>query len=106
MHQFVYRIQPTRLAILTEGPTPEETTIIGEHFNYLAKLAEEGVVLMAGRTLNADETTFRITILVAPSEAEARVIMNEDPAIKCGMMKCELFPFRVAVWSAKGPGGN
>jgi uncharacterized protein len=103
MPQFLYRIQPVRVAILVEGPTALEASIIGEHFNYLAKLVEDGVVLMAGRTLNTDERTFGIVVFVATSESEARELMKGDPAVKRGVMKAELFPFNVALWSSKGP---
>jgi hypothetical protein len=33
MPQFIYRIQPTRLGMLTGGATEHEKKIIGEHFN-------------------------------------------------------------------------
>jgi uncharacterized protein YciI len=99
MPQFFYRIQPTRLAMLTEGATEAEACIIGEHFNYLGKLVAEGVVLMAGRTLTKDEKTFGIVIFAAASEAEAGALMQNDPALKLGVMTAELFPYRVALWS-------
>lgn len=106
MPQFLYRLQLVRTAVLVEGPTESEAAIIGAHFEYLAKGVEEGTVQLAGRTLTRDERTFGITLFVAPSESAARDFMNNDPVVKNGVMKAELFPFRVALWSAKGPGGN
>lgn len=103
MQQFLYRIQPTRLEMLTEGPTDREAAIIGDHFKYLQQLVTEGVVLMAGRTLNADERTFGIVVLRAASEAQASEIVSGDPAVKHGVMLAELFPYRVALWSNKSP---
>jgi uncharacterized protein len=106
MKQFLYRLQLVRVAMLVEGPTAEEAAIVGEHFNYLAKLTEDGVVLLAGRTLTTDERTFGIVVFIAPSESEARELMNGDPTVKKGVMKAELFPFSVALWSSKGPGAS
>jgi uncharacterized protein YciI len=106
MRHFLYRIQSAQVAMLVEGPTELEATIIGEHVNYLAKLVDDGVVLMAGRTLNTDERTFGIVVIVVPSESEARELMNGDPAVKHGVMKAELFPSNVALWSSKGPDGS
>lgn len=106
LQQFIYRIQPVRIAILTEGPTEQEAAVVSEHFKYLAKLVEVGVVLVAGRTLTKDERTFGIVIFVAPSESEARKLMNDDPAVKQGVMVAELFPFGVLLWSSKGPGAG
>jgi len=103
MPQFLYRIQPTRLGMLTDGPTEREAQIVSEHFAYLTKLTEEGTVLMAGRTLNSDERTFGIAVLVASTAPEAEAVMNNDPAVKHGVMRAELFPYRVALWSKKGP---
>ena len=87
--------------MLRSGPTPEEARIVGEHLNYLKKLAGEGVVVLAGRTQNADETTFGVVILNAADEAAARAIMENDPAVKGAVMSATLFPFRVAVQSTK-----
>jgi uncharacterized protein len=106
MPQFLYRIQPTRPGMLTEGPTDREASIINEHFEYLRKLVAEGVVFMAGRTLNADERTFGIVVFAAASESAAVAVMQNDPAVKLGVMKAELFPYRVALWSPKGPGAD
>ena len=95
--QYLYKIQPTRLEMLTQGPTPEEATIVAQHFAYLKDLTEQGVVVLAGRTLNNDASTFGIVILNAESEAFARNIMNNDPAVKNGVMRAELYPYRIAV---------
>ena len=73
--------------------------IIGEHFEYLQKLVADGVVFMAGRTMTADEKTFGIVVFAAATESEAAALMQNDPAVKLGVMKAELFPYRVALWS-------
>lgn len=103
MPQFLYRLAPTRPAMLADGPTEREATIVDEHFRHLQRLLGEGVVLMAGRTSSAGERTFGIVVLVASSDAEAAALMQGDPAVKNGVMTAELFPFRVALWSATGP---
>ena len=50
--QYLYRIQPTRPALLSEGATQEEEALVSEHFVYLRELTGKGIVLLAGRTLN------------------------------------------------------
>ena len=95
--QFLYRIQPTRPAMLTEGPTPEEDAIVGQHFAYLQGLMAQGTLMLAGRTLNTDPSSFGIVIFFAGSEAEARAIMENDPAVRQGVMRAELFPYRIAL---------
>jgi uncharacterized protein YciI len=89
--------------MITDGPTDREAAIVGEHFKYLQQLLAEGTLLMAGRTLNADDRTFGIVVFAAGSEAEASAIVGGDPAVKHGVMHAELFPYRVALWSDKAP---
>jgi uncharacterized protein YciI len=67
------------------------------HFRYLKDLTDRDVVILAGRTLNTDVSSFGIVILKAGSEEEARERMNDDPAVKQGVMRAELYPYRVAL---------
>lgn len=103
MQQYLYRIQPTRPGMLAAGPTEQESRIVDEHFAYLQRLTAEGIVLMAGRTLSDDESTFGIVIFVAESEAAAAEIVRNDPAVRHGVMRAELFPYRIALWSRTVP---
>jgi uncharacterized protein YciI len=93
---FLYKIQPVRPEMLT-GETPEEEHTISEHFTYLKGLTEAGVVLLAGRTLNTDYSSFGIVVFTAGSEEEARQVMLNDPAVKQRVMRAELYPYRIAL---------
>ena len=95
--QWLYRIQPTRPEMLSDGPTPEESEIVSQHFAYLKDLTERGIVVLAGRTLNTDASSFGIVILNAPSEEAARQLVENDPAVRGGVMRAELFPYRIAL---------
>jgi uncharacterized protein YciI len=90
---FIYKIQPVRLEMLTEGFTTEEDQIISEHFDYLKALTDKGMVFLAGRTLNTDPSSFGIVIFNVDSEQEARKLMLKDPAVKKQVMRSELYPF-------------
>ena len=97
--QFLYRIVPTRADMLVTGPTEHEMQVMGAHFVHLQKLAADGVVLMAGRTTDTGPATWGIVVFKAASPDEAEAVMRSDPAIAQGLMHCELFPYRVAVWA-------
>lgn len=97
MPQFLYRIHPTRPAMLSEGPTPEEAAITAQHFDYLTDLMSRGVVILAGRTLNTDSTAFGIVIFNASDDETAQGVVQGDPAVSQGVMHAELFPYRVAL---------
>lgn len=96
MSEYVYRITPTRAAMLTAGPTPEEREIISKHFRYLEGLLHAGPLTLAGRTTNDDASTFGL-VLLETDEATARSIMENDPAVREGVMRAELFPFHTAL---------
>lgn len=102
---FLYRIQPTRLEMLTSGSTAEEAQTISDHFDYLQDLTRRGVAIFVGRTLNTDPSTFGIVVFYADSEGEARQVMEADPAVRRGVMCSELFPFRVSLAGKISPTG-
>jgi uncharacterized protein len=95
--EFCYRIQPARLAMLSEGPTPEEMQAVDDHFQYLLGLHRRGVLTFAGRTTTGDARTFGIAVYFADSEEDARAILESDPAISAGVFEAELFPFKTAI---------
>ncbi|SDJ21396.1 Uncharacterized conserved protein YciI, contains a putative active-site phosphohistidine [Ferrimonas sediminum] len=103
MEQFLCRLSPTRDDMLAQGPTPQESAAIDAHFRYLAELTEQGSVLMAGRTLVTDERAQGLVILKVTNEAQARALMLADPAVSEAVMRMELLPFRVALWSEQSP---
>jgi len=96
--RYLYRIRPTRAEMLVES-TPQEDRVVGEHFEYLRGLSDRGIVLLAGRTLNTDASAFGIVIFDVPSEAEAREVVEKDPAVRAGVFEAELFPYRIALAS-------
>lgn len=83
--------------MLSKGATPEEDAIVDEHFEYLKDLLAQGALILAGRTINSDPTGFGIVIFKAGSLPEAISIMENDPAVKKGVMQSDLFPYRVAL---------
>jgi len=99
LEQFLYRIQPVRHDILTRGLTELESRIVSEHFNYLKLLAEDGVVILAGRTQNTDYSSFGIVLLKAETMEVAREIMLNDPAVKNKMFRAELFPYKTSLFN-------
>ena len=101
MPEFIYRLQPARPAMLTDGLTPAEREAVAAHAAYLHQLAAAGVVLLFGRTQTTDASTFGIVIYRASSPDEAARIMADDPAVRADVMRAELFPFRV---TGVGPG--
>jgi uncharacterized protein YciI len=99
--EFLYKTTAARLGMVTEGPSEHEKEIVNRHFSYLKSLTEQGTVLLFGRTQNSDATTFGIVIFRADSEKEAQLIMSGDPAVKEGVMRADLYPYKVAGLSTR-----
>ena len=95
--QYLYTIKPTRLAMLTDGGTNEEGTVLSEHYNHLQKLTSEGTVILAGRTQTIGPETFGIVIFYAQDDDKAEALVAADPAVAHGVMQAELFPYRIAL---------
>ncbi|HRJ26903.1 MAG TPA: YciI family protein [Fimbriimonadaceae bacterium] len=101
--QFLCLLRPTRLEMVTEGPTEDEAAVIGAHFEYLQGLVAQRVMLVVGRTQNNDEKTLGLAIFEAENEPAAQEIVRSDPAVAQGMMSAEVFPYRIALWCDAGP---
>ncbi|HYF95874.1 MAG TPA: YciI family protein [Symbiobacteriaceae bacterium] len=90
---FLYRLLPVRPTLGFDA-TPEEDEIVGRHFSYLKGLLAEGRLVLAAP---AADYSFGLTIFEAESEAEARAIMEGDPAVRNGIMTAELIPLKIAL---------
>jgi len=100
LQEYLYLIRPARLEMLTIGPTPEEQAIVAQHFSYLEALVAAGVVILAGRTQTADADSFGIIIFRAVDDAAARVIVQDDPAVRQGVMLATLYPYHIGLMQA------
>jgi len=76
-----------------KGPRPEDMPLVREHLEYFQKLSADGVSIVAGHTLNHDETAFGIAIVRADSENAARKIMGDVPLVRAGLLTVTVFPF-------------
>ena len=95
--QFIYQFEPVRPELVTDPDAwTEEDERIGEaHYAYLKQATEDGIVLLAGRSLDGKGPA--IVIFEAESEAEAREFMENDPFVAGGLMRVSLHPFRAAL---------
>jgi uncharacterized protein YciI len=95
--QFIYVLKLVPALLDEKNWTEKEESIVERHFLKLQRLLEAGTLILAGKTDGSDDKTFGIVILEAESEEEAKLIMFNDPAVAEGIMKAELFPYKVAL---------
>ena len=101
---FLYTLRPVRLAMLTEGATPDEQALAAQHWAYSQRLLAEGSLIFAGRTLHHDPTTFAFAVVRAPSIDAARTLAAQDPAVAGGVFATDVFPFQpmlMGAWPAE-----
>ena len=79
--------------------TQDAQAIVGQHFQRLIKLKEEGIVILAGRTeYNVDNPDMAgLVIFYAADDKAASQLMNEDPAVKNNIMLAKVHPYSVAI---------
>ena len=91
---FMYTLHPTRPAMLREGSTDAEKALAGQHWMYSIDLLKKGTIFFAGRTMVTTDESFAICVIRAKSEAEARAIAENDPAVRAGLFRYQLFPYQ------------
>jgi len=87
---FAFVVRPTRSTFPGDA-TPEESTIIGEHFHYLKAAFEDGQVHFVGR---CEDAAFGISIIEADSHEAAEEFVASDPAVRAGIFSSELPEFQ------------
>ncbi|HWC02941.1 MAG TPA: YciI family protein [Methylomirabilota bacterium] len=92
MTELLYRLQPSRPTMLTDGLPDAERDAVAAHVAYLERLVAAGVVVLFGRTQTTGPSTFGIVIFRAAADAER--IMRDDPVVRADVMRAEVFPFR------------
>ena len=102
MGHFIYLIRQVRPEALTEGFTESESRAMSDHYEYLRGMTRKGVVLLAGPTLNTDNSNFGLVVLKAETEKEARDIMHNDPSVINRVVRAELYPFRASLFNPAG----
>lgn len=95
--QFIYILKLIPSLLVESNWTNKEEAIVERHFANLKRLLDDGKLVLAGKTDGLDEKTFGIVIFEADSEEEAQSVLLSDPAVAEGIMKAELFPYRVAI---------
>lgn len=79
--------------------TKDDQAVVGQHFQRLVKMKDEGIIILAGRMqLPTNDAEMKgLVIFYAKDEKEALQIMENDPAVKAKIMQAKVYPYSVAV---------
>jgi uncharacterized protein YciI len=97
MQAYIYKNQIID-EIRENGWKPEHEPIMSEHFQYLKQWMEDGKLLLAGP---CEDEAFGIVIFYGESDDDAQAFMDNDPAIRDGIMTAEWHRFRVSLFGDK-----
>ena len=103
--QFIYQFHPGERPDLATDPgawSEADEKIASDHFAYLSRGADNGVVILAGRA--QDGIGPAIVIVQAGSHEAASEFMANDPFVKSGLFEARLHTYRVALW--REPAGD
>ena len=95
MAHWIYFVRPPRENFVATISEEEAAIMGGDHSAHLARLLEEGTLVLAGPTFGPGQND-GIAIIEAETENDARAVMEADPAITSGLMTGELRPMRVS----------
>ena len=101
---FLYRIEPTRPEMLTEGMTPEESATMETHYAHLRANVEAGRIFLAGPAARPDGSGYGITLFEADDFADAEAFAASDPAVIGGVVRAEVLQFRLSLLGDIDPG--
>ena len=89
--------RPTFPQDITDG----EKALMDEHSAYFQQQFEAGKLLLYGPVM-APDGAFGVGILEVGDEAEARQFGENDPSVRAGLNRWEIYPMRVSGSRAKG----
>ncbi|HZW11010.1 MAG TPA: YciI family protein [Phycisphaerales bacterium] len=99
MGQYLCIYSPPR-DTFAEDASEAERRVVGEHFAYLEGALGGGTLVLAGRTL--DRPPMGIAVFEAEHEGAARAFVDADPAVRAGVFRAEVRPYRVALLARAG----
>ncbi|GIV34871.1 MAG: hypothetical protein KatS3mg031_2406 [Chitinophagales bacterium] len=105
MLHFIYLLRLAPRFACQKNWNEETRHIVALHFEYLKNYCGEGTVILAGRTSLGSDDIFNqgIVMLELPSIEAARNFMDQDPAVREGVMIAQLFPFSIALMRQVAP---
>lgn len=96
---FYFELIPPR-ATFPQDITSAERALMDEHSVYFQKQFALGRLLLYGPVL-APKGAFGLAILEVADEDEARKFGEDDPSVRAGLNRFEVYPMRVAEARAK-----
>jgi uncharacterized protein YciI len=100
--EFAYVVRPAFDRAFLARATNDEREVVTEHGEWLEARYADGRVVFAGR---CHDGPFGLVVLDAGNQEEARQLMEQDPSIRAGVQRADLYPFKTFLAREQGPPG-
>lgn len=94
LRAWVIFLEPVR-AEMVSAPTPAEEATVSEHFAYLKRLRDEGILVLAGPSLEPPQVG--IVIFRAVDRPQAERILAADPAVAGGVFRARMQEMKLSL---------
>lgn len=94
MQTYVYKLKLNTTYYEDTNWTDDVNQIIESHYNRLKADFNMGLLKHVGRTSDPKGEGFGLVIFDSTSFEDALNYMNDDPAVKAGIMTAELFEYK------------
>lgn len=91
MAYFFFKLVPARPGFSGETMTDEDRQIMQDHVAYWTDQRDKGVALIFGPVLDP-QGVFGVGIIETTDDASAQQLSAEDPAVKPGLQRTEIYP--------------
>ena len=92
INQFISILKPSR-PNMHKTVTDEEMKIFEKHSRYLEEKFKEGIVTFAGTSFEENQDHFALVVVNAECKIDAKVIIDNDPAVNQGLLISTLTEF-------------
>jgi uncharacterized protein YciI len=97
---YFFKLIPPR-PTFPQDMTDQEKVLMSEHSAYFRQQFDAGKLLLYGPVM-APKGAFGLGILEVADAAEARQFSENDPSVRAGLNRWELYPMQVASSRGKG----
>jgi len=97
---YFFKLIPPR-PTFPQDMTDEEKALMKEHSAYFQRQFDAGKLLLYGPVM-APQGAFGLGILEVADEAEARRFGENDPSVRAGLNRWELYPMQIGGIRTKG----
>lgn len=98
---FALKLIPPR-STFAQDMSEEERAIMQQHVAYWRDLTDKGITIVYG-PVSDPRGTYGLGVIEVDSEEQAHALTADDPAVRSGLNKLEIYPIRAVLGKRRAP---